>query len=351
MAFRGSAAGLALLLAGCVGSGHTGPVSDHFDGRQFFNEAPFEVGWRDLWRYYRERDPGEWTRDLTPPDHPDPARRVATGELLVTVVNHATVLVQFDGTNVLTDPIWSDRASPVSWAGPKRFVAPGLRFEQLPPIDAVVISHDHYDHLDLPTLKKLQAAHQPQFIVGLGEDVWLRRAGLRDVIALDWQSSVTLRNSARIHGQRSKHWTSRVPGRRNRSLWMAYVIETQGGPVYFSGDSGYDRHFSETAAAFGPMRLALLPIGAYQPRWLTAYQHLDPSEAVRAHQDLRAARSLAIHFGTFQLAEEGQTQPVVDLTAALAAAGLTHADFAAPEFGVGYGVPALSFPPPLDALP
>lgn len=224
---RSAALLVVLLLAACAsGARYQGPASDHFDGERFHNDEPFDVGWRELWRYYREREPGEWTRDLTPPDFADPPARVAEGALQVTVINHATVLIQIDGLNLLTDPVWSARASPVQWLGPKRFVAPGLRFEQLPPIDAVLISHDHYDHLDLPTLQRLQAEHQPQFIVGLGEDGRLRERGLEHVTALDWDEPVALNERVTVHGQRSQHWTGRGFGKsqRNRSLWMAYAI-------------------------------------------------------------------------------------------------------------------------------
>lgn len=334
----------ALLLSGCAsGAGYQGPVSDHFDGERFHNDEPFDVGWRELWRYVRERQPGEWRRDLTPPQRSAPPVRVGRGELRVTVINHATVLIQVDGLNLLTDPVWSLRASPVQWLGPKRYVAPGLAFEQLPPIDAVLISHDHYDHLDLPTLKRLEAVHQPTFVVGLGEDRWLRDRGLTKVIALDWGDRYRASPRVTVHGQRAKHWTGRGFGtsQRNRSLWMAYVIEAPGGPVYFAGDTGYDDHFSDSGQAFGPYRLALLPIGAYKPRWLTEYQHTSPEDAVQAHLDLRALRSLAVHFGTFQLSEEGQFEPVDDLARAVAAAGLPPEQFTAPEFGRGYRVAPL----------
>jgi L-ascorbate metabolism protein UlaG (beta-lactamase superfamily) len=332
------------VFAGCSsGAQYDGPVSDHFDGERFHNDESFDVGWGDLWRYYRERQPGEWTRDLTPAGQPAPPVRVGRGELVVTVVNHATVLIQLDGVNILTDPIWSDRASPVQWLGPKRYVAPGLRFDQLPPIDAVLLSHDHYDHLDLPTLRLLEAVHQPVFLVGLGEDGWLRDAGLGRVVAMDWGDAHRLGPRVTAHGQRAKHWTGRGFGKaqRNRSLWLAYVIEAPGGPVYFSGDTGYDDHFAESGARFGPFRLALLPIGAYQPRWLTAYQHTSPADAVQAHRDLNAARSLGVHFGTFQLSEEGQQQPVADLAQAVSAAGLSDSAFVAPVFGRAYRIDPL----------
>ena len=341
---------LAALTACASGARHVGPVSDHFDGERFHNEAPFDLGWRDLWRYYREREPGVWTRDLTPPNHPDPVARVGAGELQVTVINHATVLIQIDGLNLLTDPIWSARASPFQWLGPQRYVAPGLAFAQLPPIDAVLISHDHFDHLDLPTLRRLEAEHQPRFIVGLGEGAWLREEGLRDVVALDWGQGHALNERVSVHGQRAQHWTGRGFGawQRNRSLWMAYVITAPGGPVYFAGDTGYGPHFAASGAAFGPFRLALLPIGAYKPRWLTAYQHISPDEAVQAHRDLGAARSIAVHFGTFALAEEGQHEPVHDLSVARSAAGLPDDVFIAPTFGQRYAIAARRSAPELE---
>ncbi len=338
---------LALLLiaavVGCAisqGGGYQGPVSDHFDGERFHNATPFEKNAFDLLRYYWQREPGVWTRNLSTPPGPKPLASVAGGALRVTVVNHATVLIQADGLNLLTDPIWSLRASPVQWAGPRRFVPPGLRFEDLPRIDAVLISHNHYDHLDLPTLQRLKTAHDPMFFVGLGEAATLRRAGIRRITELDWWQAAALGNGRKLWAAPSVHWTGRGLGGRNRSLWLSYVLETAGGPVYFAGDTGYGPQFVAARERFGPMRLALLPIGAYEPRWLTAYQHVDPAQAVQAHRDLSAAASLAVHFGTFELSDEGQWQPVTDLAAAVAAAGLPATVFTAPLFGSGYDFPS-----------
>ncbi|MHA7835724.1 MAG: MBL fold metallo-hydrolase, partial [Algiphilus sp.] len=260
-------------------------MNDHFDGTHFHNEAPFDVGLGDLLRFYASREPGEWVRNLeVPPASPPPAR-VDDGSLRLTFINHATVLVQVDGLNVLTDPIWSQRASPLSWVGPRRYRPPGIRFSDLPPIDVVVISHNHYDHLDIPTMRRLAAAHQPLFVVPAGDQVLLERAGIAPVLALDWWQSQRLANGCALTAVPVKHWSGRTLGDRNLSLWAGYVIESAGGPIYFAGDTGYDDHFAEAYARFGPMRAALLPIGAYKPRWLTAYQHMDPTDAVRAHLD------------------------------------------------------------------
>lgn len=321
-----------------------GPVSDHFDGARFHNAEPFDKGAFDLIRFAFTREPGEWTRDLTPSLQPPPLPWVGEGILRATVINHASVLIQADGLNLLTDPIWSERASPLSWAGPRRFVAPGLRFEDLPAIAAVLISHDHYDHLDLPTLQRLQAEHDPLFLVGLGEGGTLRAAGIGKVVELDWWQSHVLPNGHKVWGAPAVHWTGRWPWGRNRSLWMSWVLETAAGPVYFAGDTGYGPQFTAARERFGPMRLALLPIGAYAPRWLTAYQHMDPIESVRAFGDLQAEAALGIHFGTFELSDDGQRQPVEDLAHARAAAGVAEARFQAPVFGAGYDFGPLPVP-------
>ena len=339
--------GLGLLcgaLTACSDPLHAGPVSDHFDGERFHNAEPFEKNWLDLVRYYWQREPGVWVRDLTTAPGPRPVATVGEGALRATVVNHATVLIQADGLNLLTDPIWSERASPVQWAGPRRFVPPGIRFEDLPKIDAVLISHNHYDHLDLPTLVRLQAAHDPMFYVGLGEAPTLLKAGIarEKITELDWWQAATLPNGRKLWGAQSVHWCGRGLTGRNRSLWLSYVIETAGGPVYFAGDTGMGPQFTAARQRFGPMRLALLPIGAYEPRWLTAYQHIDPAEAVQAHQQLGAAASLAVHFGTFELSDESQRQPPADLAKALAAVVPAPAPFTSPTFGRGYDFAPLS---------
>ena len=336
---------LVLLPLACALHGqYAGPPSDHFDGARFHNEQPFNKGAFDLLRYAFTRKPGAWTRNLDAPPGPPPPAKVAEGALCATVINHATVLLQFDGVNLLTDPIYSQRASPVQWAGPQRFVPPAIRFDELPHIDAVLISHDHYDHLDLPTLLRLQAAHDPMFVVGLGQGELLREAGITKITELDWWQGMQLGNGRHLWATPNMHWTGRAPWGRNRSLWLSYVIETAGGPVYFAGDTGYGAQFAATQKRFGAMRLALLPIGAYKPRWLTAYQHMDPSEAVRAHADLHAASSLGIHFGTFELSDDGQLEPVQELARASHAAGLPPAAFIAPTFGAGYDLPPLPTP-------
>lgn len=333
-----------VIAATAVQDAYDGPPSDHFDGERFFNPGlRFDKGFSDLWRYWKERQPGEWTRDLNAPPGARPPPSVDDGGLRATFIGHATVLIQVDGLNLLTDPIWSERASPVSFAGPRRYTPPGVAFEDLPKIDVVLISHDHYDHLDLPTLTRLRDDFDPVFIVGLSQAALLHDAGIARTMELDWRQSWNMPNGCKLWGAPSRHWTGRLATRRNLSLWMSYVIETRGGPVYFAGDTGYGAHFRATRAQFGPMRYAFLPIGAYQPRWLTAYQHMDPAEAVQAHLDLDAAASMGIHFGTFELSDDGQFEPVTDLARARKSKRVDEAAFRAPEFGGGYDVPGLKF--------
>ena len=308
-----------------------------YHGAEEFKKDAF-----DLLRFAFEREPGVWTRALDAPIGPRPPARVGVGALRATVVNHSTVLLQFDGINVLTDPIWSTRASPVQWAGPKRFVPPGIAFADLPAIDVVLISHDHYDHLDLPTVRRLHAAFNPLFIVGERQGELLREQGVTRIQELNWGQSAALPNGSKVWGQESRHWCGRSAFSRNTTLWLSYVLETRGGPIYFAGDTGFGAQFEASEKAFGPMRLALLPIGAYKPRWLTAYQHMEPCEAARAHLALAAAHSIAIHYGTFELADDGQTEPVTELARCLAVQQIPAASFTATPFGSGYDVPPLA---------
>ncbi len=326
------ALGVVLVVALGVGwwisePGHEGPVSDHFDGSTFRNvEGTALPSARRALRMMWERDPGPWAwRDIEP--RPAPPERVSAG-LRATFVNHATVLLQLDGVNVLTDPIWSERCSAVQWAGPARHHLPGVAFKDLPPIDVVLISHNHYDHLDVGTLAALQARDAPTVVVGLGVGAQLRRLGMTDVVEIDWDQSAYI-GELEIIGQRTRHFGGRGLFDRNTQLWLGFVIVAPSAKIYFGGDTGYGDHFARTGAEHGPFDLALIPIGAYAPRWFMGPVHVDPVDAVRAHQDLRAERSMGIHFGTFRLTEEGMYDPPRELAAARAEAGLPEESFVA----------------------
>lgn len=308
---------------------HDGPTSDHFDGDTFSNMAPFPAHTLgEVWRLASESREA-WPEFVEAPPGAPPPPRVVTG-IRITWINHATVLVQVAGVNVLTDPIWSERASPFSWVGPRRHRAPGLRFEDLPPIDAVVISHNHYDHLDAATLARLIARDRPQIHAGLGTARLLARLGLDTRRAVDqdwWQASPC--GSATLTFTPAQHWSARSLTDRRRTLWGSWHIRAGGHSVYFAGDTGAGPHFAAIARRLGAPEVALLPIGAYRPRWFMRPQHLDPSEAVAAHRTLGARHSLAIHWGTFRLANEGLETPVRDLAAACTRAGLVQEAFRA----------------------
>jgi L-ascorbate metabolism protein UlaG (beta-lactamase superfamily) len=248
-------------------------------------------------------------------------------------VNHSTLLLQQQGSNILTDPIWSERASPLSWIGPRRRRAPGVSWEDLPPIDAVLISHNHYDHLDLPTLRRLAARGDSTFVVPARGARLLRSQNIGPVHELDWGESLSLPGCI-VHSVPALHFSSRGLFDRNATLWCGYVIESQERkgcgarpqidpgtdraalrPVYFAGDTAFGNHFAQIREKFGSPRLALLPIGAYQPRWFMSPVHMAPDEAVRAHEILAAKTSIAIHHGTFQLADESLDTPEKELLA------------------------------------
>lgn len=324
------------------GPKYKGPVSDHFDGERFHNleTMPRQRG-AAFWQWVVTRTPGTWRGWVDDPPGPRPPERVGEGELRVTFISHATALIQMDGMNFLTDPVWSMRASPLSWAGPKRVRPAGIDMKDLPPLDAILVSHNHYDHLDLDSLRKLQNLRPAPVYVGLGVNALLEQEGISRGRDFDWWDSVELPNDLRVHYVPAQHFSSRGLGDRNATLWGGFVIESPHGAVFFAGDTGWGSHIEKIAARFPRVRLALLPIGAYQPRWFMGPVHMDPADAVRAHQVLRAHRSMGIHFGTFRLADDSEFDPIHDLDAALVESGLTREEFWVLGFGEGRDVPPL----------
>jgi L-ascorbate metabolism protein UlaG (beta-lactamase superfamily) len=293
-----------------------GRVTDHFDGERFRNH---ESGWQTegsflKWQATRKR--GEWPEHPEETHGPPPPERVGDGGLRVTFINHSTTLIQMDGVNILTDPVWSARVSPVSFVGPRRHRAPGIRFEDLPPIDVVLVSHNHYDHLDVATLR---AIGRP-VITPLGNAALMRRNGIRGAIDLDWWETIRT-NGIEITVVPARHFSARALSDRNRNLWGGFVISGPSGHVYFAGDTGWGDHFAEIGRRFAPIRAALLPIGSYMPRWFMHPAHIDPAQAVDAHFALGARTSVAIHFGTFALGDDGEYDPLRDLDDALAEGG------------------------------
>ena len=250
----------------------------------------------------------------------------------VTWIGHASTLLQIGGLNVLTDPIFSERASPWQAVGPRRALPPGLALAQLPHIDAVVISHNHYDHLDEHSVVALaaQAGGPPLFLVPLGHKAWFESLGVPRVQELDWWQTHRL-GGVDFTLTPVQHWSGRGLGDRLQSLWGGWAMVTPDVGVFFAGDTGYSKDFAEIgrrlAAPRGGFDLALVPVGAYEPRWFMRQQHVDPAEAVQMHRDLQARRTLGIHWGTFELTDESLDEPPRALAAARRAAGLADDDF------------------------
>jgi L-ascorbate metabolism protein UlaG (beta-lactamase superfamily) len=326
------------------GPRYQGPSTDHFNGEKFFNPsgALTDKSFKDLMRWHFNRKVGPW-RDWVPASPGKAPPATITGDTLrVTFVNHATILLQMRGGNILTDPIWSERASPLSWIGPRRVRPPGIRFEDLPPIHAVVISHNHYDHLDIPTLIRLRDTHDPLFIVQLGNKPLLTQQGFNKVVELDWLDKTAVTPRISIHSVPSQHFSSRGFFDSNMTLWGGYVIDGPAGNVYFAGDTGMGPHFDDIRKHFSPIRLALLPIGAFRPEWFMKEAHMSPSEAIDAHFRLQAHTSMAIHFGTFHLGDDGETEPVERWRDVIKANNMRSSRLWVLEFGEGRDVPAIT---------
>jgi N-acyl-phosphatidylethanolamine-hydrolysing phospholipase D len=248
--------------------------------------------------------------------------RAPASRLTVTWVGHSSLLVQLGGLNILTDPMWSERASPVQFAGPRRWVAPGVAFADLPPLDAVVQSHNHYDHLDDRTVRRLAAAHpRASWVVPLGLASFVHARGGRTVVELDWWREHTI-ESLRIAATPAQHFSSRGIGDRGDTLWCGFALAAGKRRVFFAGDTGFHPDFGVIGERCGPFDVALMPIGAYEPRWFMRYVHMNPEEAVEAFRALNARMMVPIHWGTFKLTDEAMDEPPVRARAAWRRAGL-----------------------------
>ncbi len=302
-----------------AGPGWRGVKSDHFDGERFFNpRGPGVNSFGDFLKWQRTREARPWPAKVDNAVTPRLPERVGDAEAFVTLVNHCTFLVQLPGCNLLTDPVWSERVSPVGFAGPKRVRPPGVAWDRLPRIDAVLVSHNHFDHLDLPTLRELEKRFAPTFVTGLGNRALLEARGLRAVEELDWwQTSATLaERGVRVTYTPAQHWSARSFFEKNTTLWGGFWIAGARRTAYFAGDSGYGRDFADVRARLGVPDVAMLPIGAYEPRWFMRGAHMAPDEAVQAWVDLGRPRTLAMHHDTFQLADEGFGEAERDLVVA-----------------------------------
>lgn len=289
------------------------------------NEGP---GFGDLIEWRRQRKdktiPGPETYHF-PLAQNDPAYlRANRTESTLTWIGHTTFLLQIGGRNILTEPQFSERASPLSFAGPRRVVEPGLALDALPPIDVVLISHDHYDSLDLGSVRALAkrtGGAQTLFVVPLGLKAWFANLGIPNVVELDWWQSHAA-NGLTVTAVPAQHWSKRTLFSRNRTLWCGFVVQIRDFRFYFAGDSGYSPDFKAIGERYGPIDLAAIPIGAYEPRWFMRQHHMTPEEAVQVHLDVRARRSVGMHWGTFVLTDEPLDEPPVRLAQARHAAGL-----------------------------
>lgn len=311
---------------------YTGPISDHFDGARFLNpagEPETDRSFSDLLRWRRSAPDNPWP-SLVEVAPVTPDARVEG--LRVTMVGHATLLIQIAGLNILTDPVWSDRASPLTFAGPRRVTAPGVELNALPPIDTILLSHNHYDHLDMASLKALHARHDPLIITPLGNDAIVHRHLPKARIqAGDWGDCFDIAPEAKAHIVPALHWSSRGPRDRRMALWGGFMLEAAGKRIYFAGDTGYGTGniFRTIGARFGAVDLAILPIGAYDPRWFMGAQHCDPEEAIRIMVDVGAKAAIGMHWGTFKLTDEDRVDPERRLAEGLIAHGIEPARFRA----------------------
>lgn len=313
------------------------PISDHCDGARFFSPyGPPARSFSDLPKWWWEQFRGSataWPKSVPPGPPVRLPDTVAPGTVAATCIGHATFLLQFAGLTVLTDPVFASRAGPFGLLGPKRVCPPALRLGELPRVDVVILSHNHYDHLDLASLRWLARQRRPHFVVPLGLKSWLEARGIGPATELDWWQSHWPAAGLEIVATPAQHWSSRTPWDRCRTLWSGFWLRTPPGSLYFAGDSGWGPHFAVIRSRLGSPAVSLLPIGAYEPRWFMQSVHMNPAEAVDAHLALGSRQSIAMHFGCFRLTDEGIDAPARDLATALQTRGLAPEVFAVPATG------------------
>jgi L-ascorbate metabolism protein UlaG (beta-lactamase superfamily) len=304
--------------------------SDHWNGRRFFNPSgangqPFAAVPRML------REPrAAWPASIPVTQVKPPSRGEAAAA--ITFIGHSTFLVQTRSGNLITDPVFAMRAGPFAFVGPRRVRRPAVALDDLPPIATILLSHNHYDHCDLDALQALRKRFHPQLITPVGNAKLLHSVRMTDVQELDWWDEAPQSPFA-VQLTPAQHFSARTPFDRNRALWGGFVFSAGARRIFFAGDTGYGGHFRDIRARCGTIHAALLPIGAYEPRWFMKDMHMNPAEAVQAHEDLGSPRTVAMHFGTFQLTAEAIDEPVSALQAALDARAIPRDAFRALEFG------------------
>lgn len=323
-----------------------GAVSDHFDGKKFHNydhtEGVFTLADILKWQYYELTDDhkAKWPKFIDDVDS-EAAKveeHVYGNKIKLTFINHATFLIQYNGINIITDPLLSKRVSPIKWLGPKRYRKAGIDLKNLPPIDYIVVSHDHYDHCDIRTIKKIVKKWGSKVISGLGMKSFLKPFGI-EVQELDWWQSIDCGSNVKINFVPAVHWSGRygLLG-NNRTLWGGFVITTKLGGIYFSGDTAFGKGdvFQMIKDHYQNFRAALLPIGAYEPRWFMSRHHINPEEAVKIHKIIKPKQTIAMHFGTFALSSEGEGAPEKELRASMERYMVTKQELLIPKQGESF---------------
>ena len=286
---------------------YKGPKTKNFNGKKFIdNKNPYTKNFLDFLKWQLTKEQKTWPEKVPLKITAKPLKSINDNKIHITYVGHACFLIQINNTNILTDPIWSDRASPFSFIGPKRIIDPGIEFNNLPNIDIVLISHNHYDHLDLTTINKLWKKFKPKIITPLGNDTIIKKINKSiKVTTKNWNDQVIINNNITIYIEPVQHWSARGLFDKNHALWSGFVIETKtNGNIYFAGDTGYSNYFKQTKQKFKKINIAILPIGAYKPRWFMKYAHMNPQDAIQASIDLGNPTTIPSHFDVFPLADE-----------------------------------------------
>jgi L-ascorbate metabolism protein UlaG (beta-lactamase superfamily) len=309
------------------------PRSDHCDGQRFFN--PHAVSGRSFaeviaWQRTRQRE--AWPDRVALEAHPPPPSSVPFGRVAVTHIGHATFLLRTADAVILTDPVFTSHAGPLGRLGPRRVRPPALAIDALPPLDLVIASHNHYDHFQPSSLRAVAKKGRPEVATSLGLGSLLSRSGFPRPVELDWWQGATV-GSTEVTCVPAQHFSARTPWDKNRSLWSGFVLRSGGVTIYFAGDTGYGPMFGEIGRRMPGIDVALVPIGAYEPRWFMKPMHVNPEEAVRIHLDVRPRVSVAMHFGTFPLTDEAIDAPLGALAAAREAHHLSSDDFRTIDFG------------------
>jgi L-ascorbate metabolism protein UlaG (beta-lactamase superfamily) len=311
------------------------PVSDHYDGSRFFN--PNGPGTKSLWDVFLwklKSNPADWPSEVKNKKYV--FKKIDSEKAVITFINHATFMIQLPELNILTDPIFVKRAGPFQSFGPvKRVREAGIDLKNLPKIDLILISHNHYDHLSLEDLKTIALRDRPVILCPLGDKKLLENNGLKNIKELDWWTNTNVKNVLFTFTP-VQHWSARGVFDKNKSLWGGYFIQKENLKMYFAGDTGYTRYFKLTKERLGAPDISLLPIGAFEPRWFMKDFHMDPEEALKAHLDLSSKLSFGMHFGTFKLTDEAYTAPVDELKEKMKKLNLTEKSFKVLDFGESY---------------